>query len=44
MYTSNVRGWSFGDISLLPSMLRGVEMCLLTVPWAASTQPDLVLN
>ena len=30
--------------SALPSMLLGVEMCFLTIPWAASTQPGLVLN
>jgi hypothetical protein len=44
MYTSNFSGWWFGEISALPSMVRGVEMCFLTLPWAVSTQPDLDLN
>ncbi len=44
MYTSNFCGWPFGEISALPAIVLGVEMCFLTTPWAASTQPDLVLN
>ena len=44
MYTSNFCGWWSGEISVLPSMVLGVEMCLLTTPRAVSTQLDMDLN
>src|SRR5512138_1063832 len=44
MYTSSFCGCCLGETSLIPSMVRGVEACLWTVPRAASTQSDLVLN
>jgi hypothetical protein len=44
MYTSNFCGSLFGEISELPSMVLGVEMCLLTIPRALSTQLDSDLN